>query len=292
MNLIYTTAFGEPYYSELADELVKSLIRAGYHGDIIVLTDKEREFPGHAVAKAVKVVNGLWKCALLQTDIDIKKYEKILFLDSDISVIRNPALLFALEGIHIAMEDFPLHENAMNSQFLTPEEKLRAKEKDLISVNAGTFIVPGALAEKFFIMWETAWRNSDKDSAPDLWLGAHKDGEGKVIKEWWDQGVLQALCMRDLPWKPIPREFVNMPCLEWNDRKVTEETVLIHFNGLLQNKENKEAILGWIRDMENPQAIEVTCAKAYAACHLHKKPDVMEQRLKSIEARLTALETR
>ena len=282
-NLIYTTAFGKPYYISLAVELYRSVRKHGYTGDFIVLTD-DIELPEVEGLRFFRTqTKYLWKTAILDIGINLEKYDKILFLDSDIVCIAPIDELFALEGIHIAMEDWDLSSNAMNSQFLSLAEKQRAKAGKLLSVNAGTFVFPGVLAKKFLGMWREVFAQCSKKELPDLWNGAHADKDGDKVLEWWDQGALQALCMRDLPWKPLPKAIVNMPAMEWKSRKLTEKTALIHFNGLLQTEYNKKKVLEWMRqingDSESVAAIcEEACFVTEAAIEARAKAQMAADR--------------
>jgi predicted SAM-dependent methyltransferase len=102
MNLIYSVAYGSDAWHQAAI-MVQSLRRAGqFTGEIIVYSDTKAELLGAEVVHNLEPLTfyspKLAK-AYFGKQIDASKYERIMFLDSDIVAIKPIQPLFELEGI-------------------------------------------------------------------------------------------------------------------------------------------------------------------------------------------------
>lgn len=245
-NLVYSTAFGKPYYFELAQEMIFSLRRVGYSGEIIILTDRPYHFEG-ALGIEIDIGDGLWKAAILKA-VNPEVYDRILFCDTDIVFTRNPRDIFNLTGTRVAMETFYVGQYPIHSQFLSEAEKAIGGP----CLNSGTLVFDGAMASEILSTWEDAWKQAPADGLPDIWDGVEKKAKASGIYELWDQAVLQKLVLSgQIETEFIPKEMVCFPALQMfadlPDRPMTLDTVLIHFCGPMQTDSNKSILLEWMR---------------------------------------------
>ena len=245
MNLIYTVAYGNPEHFQLVWEWAKSIRAMGYTGELILLSDREYEIEGcKTIVCDFMDPSQFWKAAIRRV-VRCEDYEKILFLDSDISHLQNPEKYFELYGICIPQEPTLVRKSGLNGAFLTPSEwDLWSNER---SYNAGTFLMPGALANEFLTTWEIEWKSVDWSKKKDFWPDT-KTYKGQM----YDQGILQAMIVRNqFPVMPIPMpdNFVGFPCL----RPELGNTVAVHFCGLEHNKSNKRDVLDAMRGVSVPQ---------------------------------------
>lgn len=245
MNLIYSVAFGHELYFQHAQEMANSARRCGYKGHITIITDREYPFTGAFCMVAEHKVGDLWKTEINKL-IALDTYDKVLFVDSDIAFIKNPDILFELNGFKCGVEKIKLASHPLNGCYLTAEEKEKAK--DGYSFNSGTILMPGADASRFLDGWNWAFRLNPvdiKNSAWDLTVAASR--------EMRDQAALQVLCTRNFSeMEGLPEGTVFMPGISeiYPDEKWEidmDQCILIHFNGPLQSKVTQENILSCMK---------------------------------------------
>lgn len=233
-NLIYSVAYGLPEHFVLAQEWVNSIRASGCATKIILLTDREIEIKGAEVIVCLFMTpSQFWKAAIRNV-VECEKYDKILFMDTDIVCLKNPNVFFELEGIQIPREEpLTITKSGLNPVFLTEEEK--EKFGNDFSYNAGTIVMPGKWANTFWTEWETEWKLIDWKGQKDYWP------DTKIYKgQMYDQGILQAMICRELFSRiPVPMDnsLVGFPA--WTEPK---DHVVLHLCGLKHNLENKNFI--------------------------------------------------
>lgn len=290
-TLIWTVAFGEPYHLELACEWAKSIREHGYTGDLIILSD--RYFDSEYVIVRVcdfMESDKFWKAAIRKV-VNLSKYDKVLFMDSDIVCLQNPERFFEMDGISIPLEPITIRKSGLNPVFLTPAEL--QKYGDEPAFNSGTIVMPGKDAEAFLTAWENEWAKTDWKALKDYWP--------KTVfykGQMYDQGVMQAMIIRGLfPIAPIamPVDFVGFPCLTGAD---ASESVALHFCGLKHTGDNKRLLLDSMIECRKAGGVKAVCQKLRVMAHpIEALNDLVNKLSKAIfayipysEARFKALE--
>jgi hypothetical protein len=219
MNLLlYTTAFGHPVFRKMAENLMRTARACGFGGDTLIVGD------AHCLP-------GMPKAGLLRA-LDrekIESYDKVLFMDSDCIFVRDPAPMFANEGLSLVIGGNAL--NFYNSIFLSREEKRYTGGR----VHSGAFLMPGKEAWSFLSAWEGLWLDAPREQVrkhPDLtWVP-----EGMM-----DQAALQALVIRSgLAYQPLQGMRFPLVKKDWRGN-----AVVLHFCGDLRQGShlgNKDAV--------------------------------------------------
>jgi hypothetical protein len=255
MNLIYSLAFGQDHFFTLAQEMVNGIRRVGYTDEVLIITDRPWTFEG-ARTEVLDMTHAiLWKASLFRV-VECSQYEKILFLDSDIALVKHPREVFAYEGIRFPHEPLPLGLSGLNSVFLTQAE--RAQYGIQNGVNAGTFLLPGNQAEGFLRAFEAGWRKYEWGDLPDYW-----PDNGKYKPQMSDQSALQTMILRgEIAVEFFPETVVGFPGLAQVD---PEDVVMLHFCGPRHSEENKAKILSWMRGCgEDPKGVcDLVAREAY-----------------------------
>jgi hypothetical protein len=252
-TLIYSVCFGLDSHFALAKEWAYSIRSHGYKGDLILITDREFEIAEcRIIVAGFMTISQLWK-ASIRNVVDCASYDKILFLDSDIACLKNPEILFELEGIQIPREEpLTIKQSGLNPVFMTIEEVSRFGHWP--ASNAGTILIPGKDTDLFFTEWETEWRKIDYRQEKDYWP------ETKLYKgQMYDQGVLQAMiCRKQFTIMPIPMDasLVGFPC--WSDIK---DPVLVHLCGLQHTGDNKRILLELMTHLRNGKDAKKICSE-------------------------------
>lgn len=140
-TLIYTMAFGDEHFFELAAQFVRRLRGPlCFQGDVLVLADRPWDIPG---ARVVNVTGreGYFRTRLPVTAAD---YERILCCDSDVWIRDLDTLLFPphetdpSRHLVVGFEPIPLKDCAFNRIFHGPGDSTAGNV-----LNAGTFLVRG-----------------------------------------------------------------------------------------------------------------------------------------------------
>jgi hypothetical protein len=290
-NLIYTVAYGLPLHFELVREWALSIRANGFTGDLVLLSDREFEFEGGRTIVCRWMTPGqFWKAAI-RTAVNCVDYEKILFVDTDITFLRNPEVFFGLEGIQIPLEPVTITASGLNPVFLTESELAEWGGKP--SSNAGTIIMPGKDADAFWTAWENTWKAIDWATLKDYWP------DTKIYKgQMYDQGVLQAMIVRgQFPKAPVvmPPEYVGFPCLTGAD---ATKAAALHFCGLKHTDGNKRALLDYMVECRDPEKVAGVCQKLRVSAHpiaalsdvVNKLSNAINTYILTSEARFKALE--
>jgi hypothetical protein len=201
-NMVYTVAFGAPEYFELAELMFRSLRLTGWRGEAVCLVDTYRDFPPELGVDVIEVVSATprpdWKCILAEL-VDLKFYHNVLFVDSDILFLRNPAEYLGRDfpAVQVAQVDLPLRASRFNQLYLSAPEKA-AIPPELTTVNTGAILFPGALAPAFMAAW----------SAYHL---ANRKPPVGVAVTLCDQPALEALLFRgELKADRMPRGYMEI----------------------------------------------------------------------------------
>lgn len=257
-TLAYTTAFGKPVYMELARLAVSSLLRQGFAGDVVILTDREGdEVQGAKVIPLPENKEGaMWKSRLPEAVPNVEEYDVVMFFDTDILFVGPVHELVGLgtDRIHVAGEDYPLAKNNFNSTFLS--ERTTPPEWGGNMLNSGLVTMPGRLAAEFLRAWNDAW-TGNYDRIPRWWKG---DTKAHARKQLFDQPSLQLLVSTGVVEAGmIPLHLIHYPALQWYwkfGKRIQPGCVAIHLNGPLCDDTNKARLLGWMRELYDADDIE------------------------------------
>ncbi|MEI6728396.1 MAG: glycosyltransferase [bacterium] len=222
-QVVYYTAFGSNPYYQNAKISIQSLIELGkFNGDIVVFSDKPFEYFG--------VIN-----ILIQPDhfskifelryiagqyFDFSKYDKIMYLDTDILVVRpiNPLFENGLDFIYFEEPDYYFLTGSISSIFFDWKTRLTKIYKH--SINAGQFVVSGKLYPKMMKIWE---QNVDKfrhRKAPVF--------NWKIKKTWfYDQGALNYIIRTNLIEAEKIYGSIRFPICPWQYTKKSH--ILFHY---------------------------------------------------------------
>lgn len=170
-NLIYFTLGNNIDYVKLAKLCIDSLISTGYRGDLLFITDMEKEiineisYNGNLFFMKTSSHNGYKsssnKLKVYQYE-HISKYQKIIFCDLDILWIKSPNLIFELitdDKFYVADDDFiesiqdKLKINILMStplnyygfSLLTPDELQIINENNIKGFSCGFFAFNNSL---------------------------------------------------------------------------------------------------------------------------------------------------
>lgn len=238
MNLVYSNAFGAEYFFRLAQIMVDSLRATGYDGDCVILTDEPWAFVGaHCIVVDLTPEN-LWKGAITRA-VNCADYGHILFVDSDITFLKDPSHLFSGSEIMAPVEPIDIKTSGLNAHYLTEAEVIAHANSP--STNCGTLLMPGDKADQFWADFEDGWKRYQWSGLPNYWP-ENKD----AYRQMYDQSALQALMIRGiLAVSPLPPVAVGFPAVK--PMKDIEGFTMLHWCGAQQTKANKEMVMGWMR---------------------------------------------
>ena len=247
-TLVYTTAFGDERFHRLADAMLRSLRRRGYGGDAAVIVDRHRPFAGDPDARVLVLPDAdgspLVKARLHEL-ADVSGYDRILFVDSDVVFLGDPAPVFALSGerMMLSRDHCPLSRNGFNLTFFAPEERRAPELARIRSVNTGVIAFPGARYAEYADAWTRAWR----DGAVQRRVAALPRGLGELR----DQPVMQRMVTcGGLDAGYLPDELLLMPLFFSEEKPLHPEAVLVHLNGTSRSGERKDFLLGLMTELD------------------------------------------
>ncbi len=238
MNLVYSSAFGAPYFFELAQVMIDSLRAAGYVGKCIILTDRPHLFVGAETVTMAMDNDNLWKGGITKA-VKCSNYGHILFVDSDITFLKDPSPLFTGSRIQAPHEPIDIKTSGLNALYLTEQEI--GLWHSTASTNCGTLLMPGNKADQFWAEFEDGWKKYQWSGLPNYW---------PENKEWhsqmYDQSALQALIVRNIVQVfPMASGTIGFPAV--SPMKDAEGFTMLHWCGAQQTKANKEMVMGWMR---------------------------------------------
>lgn len=241
-TLVYTTAFGDDHFFRLAETMLRSLRRRGYAGDAAVIADRPHVFAADLDARVIVLpdVSGspLVKARLHEL-ADISGYDRILFVDSDVVFLGDPAPVFALSGerMMLSRDHCPLARNGFNLTFFAPEERRDPALARTRSINTGIVAFPGARYAEYAETWLRGWR----DPVVQKRIAALPRGLGELR----DQPVLQRLVHRgELDAGFLPDPLFLMPLFFTEEQPLHPDAVFVHLNGTSRSGERKEFLRG------------------------------------------------
>ena len=167
-NLIYTIAFdspGRPFHETMAKLLVSSIFRTGFSGDVLILSNSlnrvfetrrrnlsEMSFDtsnigeGGLGAEAQRFKFGARKF------INVKKYDRIMFVDCDCLCMSNPdEMLAGDEDIAYVQETLTKITDSVNNAYLDDDEMRRLA---LPGINSGIWWVRAKHFAEVLAEWE------------------------------------------------------------------------------------------------------------------------------------------
>jgi len=226
-TLVYLACFRDPVYVEATRLCIASLRGAGrYDGEIAVLSDGS--FPEGTEGVTVhrlpetKDAFGIRSSKLGAARVlDATRYDRILWIDSDVIAIDDVAPLFSFVRKGLAAGDErPFNTLRVESVggCLTRWERLRHRFR--WGINAGVFCVEASLLGKYLDLWQ-----------------AEVERCRARLHRWVDQPPLNAMIVRkQIEFTPYPPGWIELPLLyEFLGRGLKfrrqPQTKLLHYCG-------------------------------------------------------------
>ncbi len=248
--------------------MLESLRKRGYAGDAVVLTDREHAFPAALDARAA-VVDADPKSVLMKAELpralDASCYDVILFADSDVVFLREPAPLFALAKSRLAVSAYriPLLHNSYNLASFTEPEK-RSPRTDDHSINTGLIAFPGPLFAEAAARWSEKWKTTRRPRPPEL-----RGGSQLYLEP--DQPPMQALLANwELEYDPIPAELTLMPTFYLEPGSMGPETVALHLCGNERSTHGKSGLAALMREfnaLDRYEDLKAVCDRVQTLAH-------------------------
>ena len=160
--LVYYTSVGE-LHAILTNISIYSLLTKGeYKGDILVFGDDYFINHNEHNVKVIKVKQESYHPCNLRVfyseQIDVEKYDQIMYLDSDIEVINNIYSMFTAKDNLLCVEEswgvresFPRDYATASYGFTDEEFKQYGKKK---VINSGQFCIDAKLFRQFISEWK------------------------------------------------------------------------------------------------------------------------------------------
>jgi glycosyltransferase involved in cell wall biosynthesis len=237
MHLIYLVAVGalEPRFIQAVEDCVDSLRRFGnFGGDIVVVTDcADAAFSAalrreatllrvaeHELREAAHGRAGIerYLAARLRFPhlFDVRPYEQVMYLDSDILAVRDLTPLFSDRDHFRYACEFQSMDSAGFNGCLSVLERQEARLRR--GINSGTFVVPASYLGECLRTWQSVL-----DALPHA-LG-------------YDQPALNATILRGLiRAQPLPYFTVAYPLLGNFATHYRAHARLLHFCGNVDRK--------------------------------------------------------
>jgi len=232
-RLVYLACFRDPVYVEAARLCIASLRGPGrYDGDIAVLSDGSfpEGTPGVTIHRlpAASDVFGIRSAKLGAARVlDVARYDRILWLDSDVIAVGDVAPLFAFLRRGLAAGDerpFNTLRAPSVGGCLSRWERLRHRFR--WGINAGVFCAEAGVFGEYLDLWH-----------------AEIERYRASLHRWIDQPPLNALIVRRrIEFTPYPPGWIELPLLyEFMGKgrrfKLRPETKLLHYCGHPDKKE-------------------------------------------------------
>lgn len=198
MDLLYTIGVGRRCYRAAARLAVRSARKYGrFRGDAVVLTDRDIGVEGYADTVLVSDPGDLaepkWLVLKIGSFVDLARYERVVFIDSDVLVCRSlEPLMGRAQHALLATDDVGKKvAEGFNHRCLTAEE-LRA-HGDRLAVNSGFFIARGRHLEEWLEEWQRTLEMFEGSAA-----GIDQDGLNAAMV----RGSIPVVCVPGLMWWP------------------------------------------------------------------------------------------
>lgn len=292
-TMLYTVCFGKEVYFRLAEEMIISARLKGFKGEIFVISDRDWVFPG-----AAKNIKTGWKLSRteIRNHVDLSKYDKVLYSDSDIVFTKNPKHLMRFDTVAVATGTTWLHTAPATNSFMTEEEKEKAKAENAYGINSGTVAFPGKIGHDFLALWEKTWDEFDKTVLSDPW--------GGDIPNWqnFDESALQVLLLRGMEHHKFPYNEVNFPIFSviptikerygYNQDSFSSDCSAVHFMPT-SIKIDHWKTLEWMKSLRGKDGVPVALEKVksdFISMMQGKNPmRVMMDKLNRMESEIQTL---
>lgn len=153
---------------------------------------------------------------LARKHVDFSRYQRVLFLDSDILIQQdvNPLLEQCRDGLFVCTDDLhkPLREGGCWRAL--SEEEVRVHGERL-GVNGGFFVAEGAVIDHYLSAWQSGMETFQ-----------HRPGPG------FDQPALNACIVRGLIPARIVENIMWFPHEDPHNRIAPAQAPLIHYHGI------------------------------------------------------------
>jgi len=216
-KLAYLVTFGKTFFYQLAELSIESLLKTGFDGDIVVLSQHPYKFKGAETILLDRDFKHKYEphmCrARLHEYIDMSKYDVVLYIDTDVIAIRDttPILEDTMNNNCFSVFTAPTRLHKL-WHYATMDKPQRDKfiNSETPSICSGVYALPANQVEETFKLWLDIFEN--RISNPDLFV--------------CDQNVLcEAIYTEQLKSNLLPNKWLFYPKYH-KEEKGTE--LLIH----------------------------------------------------------------
>ena len=269
-DLVYTTAFGDPVFMDMARVWVRSLRRVGYTGRAVILSDSEYKCgDAEVLTLPASDTPKTWKTRILE--VLHQDTDRILFVDSDCVFVAHPEALLSLcaSGPHFAMQHTSIQNGSFSTSLLSAAERVATAEWQGMCANTGVISITPQDAVPLFATWN---KTRNEKQLPAWQSNCAK----KYRAEMWDQPAMQyAICKGLVSVHPIPDRFIHMPALKWERMAgihMHPDAIIIHVNNF-QGPAMKRKALEWMKQISGSEDPVATCNEISAAANKMSPPN-------------------
>lgn len=221
MNLIYYTSFGADFCT-LTNISIQSLIKNGkFNGDIIVICDNifynNNKFNVKTILVKEVELNPIFYRLLFADLINYKKYNQIMYLDSDIEVIGDISKMMVCDRNILVASEYNFQIGAFEfghktTSFAFTLEQYNKYEDEFV-LNFGTYCIDSILFNDLIFFWKTKLLEMN---SPNV-FGA-------------DQSIFNIILFENkIPFKRYENGIVEFHNV--NKFNIKDNTVLLHYYG-------------------------------------------------------------
>ena len=249
-TLIYTIAFdalGESHHQIMAKVLITSILRNGFRGDVLVFTNskyrlfetrrprlREVSLDSGSNNEAISTFAKTFKYEA-PAHINVGKYEKIMFVDSDCIFVRDPSSLLAQEcDLMYSLESWSVITDSWHNGYLTDQEMSSLK---LPGINSGVWWVRGEHYIALMKEWKTVNRSAERRK------------QASTDQSAWVRVLLDTQ-LRALPFSPA---VVRYPFYERMTLTEMDHAALLHFAYVGERCDKVAHMIGFFTRAYNTQ---------------------------------------
>lgn len=216
-KLAYLVTFGKPFFYQLAELAVDSLLKTGFDGDIVVLSEHPYEFKGAQTILLNRRFNHKYEPHMcrsrLHEYVEMSNYDVVLYIDTDVIAIRDTTPIFeeTLSNNCFSVFSAPTRLHRL-WHYSTMDNDQRAKfiNKQTPSICSGVYALPANQVKDTFNLWLEVF--DQRATNPNLFV--------------CDQNVLcEAIYTKQLKSELLPNKWLFYPKYH-KEEKGTE--LLIH----------------------------------------------------------------
>lgn len=231
-NLVYTVAFGQPEYLELAELMFASLRATGWRGRAVCLTDRLYAFKAALEVEVAPLSSssGMWKGALPAV-VNCASFENILYVDTDVLFVRNPTEFLSrpFKRPQVAQVGLRLERSRFNTMYFSRQERAEIPH-DTMTINTGAVVMPGNQAARFLAAWGDFHAQVSRRSE-----------EARSFRTIHDQPALEALMFRGhVQADRMPLGTMSLPA-HGREVDVDGATLFAHYVGFDRSADGKDA---------------------------------------------------